>query len=302
MKITVFGGAGFLGSHVCDKLSDAGHDVIVFDLKKSLWLRSDQQMIVNDILDPNAVEDAVSGADVVFNFAGIADIGVANEKPADTVRINILGNTIILDACVKHQIKRYVFASSIYVYSQSGGIYRCSKQACELYIECYHKNNNLEYTILRYGSLYGPRTDDSNAIYRFVKEALENSKIVYYGNSNALREYIHVEDAALSSVTILGPQYANESIILTGHQPMRVGDILKMIQEMLGKQIEFDFQKNQDHAHYEITPYSFSPKVGKKLIPTLHHDLGQGILKVIESLHQKNHPDLHNVSGILIEE
>jgi UDP-glucose 4-epimerase len=301
-RVTVFGGSGFLGSHVCEKLSDAGYQVVIFDQVPSPWLREDQQMLIRDILNESDVARAVEGAEIVFNFAGIADIGEADERPSDTIKYNILGNAHILDACVKEGVKRYVFSSSVYVYSGSGGFYRCSKQACELYIENYHKVHNLEYTILRYGSLYGPRADERNAIFRFVKEAMEKRKISYSGKSEALREYIHVEDAAKISVEILLPEYANEHIVLTGHQPMTVGNLFKMIEEILGYPVESDFENSQDNGHYVISPYSFSPKIGKKLTPPLHVDLGQGILRMIEDLHKTMHPELHNVKGYLIKE
>ncbi len=301
MKVTVFGGSGFLGSHVCDKLTDAGHDVTIFDIKSSPWLKSGQTMITGDILDENAVNKAVEKASVVFNFAGIADIGEANERPADTVRYNILGNSIVLEACYKAGVERYIFASSVYVYSGSGGFYRCSKQACELYIETYNETYGLNYTILRYGSLYGPRADEKNAIYNFVLQALKDNKISYFGSPESLREYIHVEDAALASIEILKPEYSNKSIVLTGHQPMEVGNVLKMISEMLGKDINFEFERDQNNAHYEITPYSFNPKVGMKLASPLHFDLGQGILRVIEDVHKKLNPELNELHGILIK-
>jgi UDP-glucose 4-epimerase len=273
-----------------------------FDIRQSPCLRSDQQEIVGDILNINEVQSAVQNADIVFNFAGIADIGEANGRPVDTVRFNILGNTNILEACRLAGIKRYVFASSVYVYSKSGGFYRCSKQACELYIETYYENYGLEYTILRYGSLYGSRSDEHNAIYRFVLQALQENKISYFGSPEALREYIHVEDAALCSIEILKPEYANQNIILTGHQPMKVGNVLKMIAEMIGGDIKFDFGQGNTRDHYEITPYSFGPRVGKKLAPPLHVDLGQGVLKVIEEVHKKLHPELHDLNGVLVNE
>jgi len=292
MKITVFGGSGFLGSHVCDKLTEAGHGVKIFDLHESPWHHSSQQMIVGDILDQHAVDKAVEGADVVFNFAGMADLEEAGQKAIDTIKYNILGNAIILEACIRYKVKRYVFASSVYVYSKSGGFYRCSKQACELYIETYHEAFGIEYTILRYGSLYGPRADERNAIFRFIKEALEKGEISYYGSADSLREYIHVEDAARSTVEILKPEFANENIILTGHQPMRVGDLFKMIAEMLDHPINLKFNQGGSSSHYEITPYSFSPKVGKKYAPPLHIDLGQGILRAIEDQYKILNPSV----------
>ena len=302
MNIIVFGGSGFLGSHVCDKLSDAGYNVTIFDIKPSPWLRSDQKMIVGDILDEKLVQKSIKGAEVVFNFAGIADIGEANLRPIDTVRSNILGNAIILEACHLSRVKRYIFASSVYVYSMSGGFYRCSKQACELYIETYYENYGLEYTILRYGSLYGPRANEKNAIYRFVLQALADKKINYFGSPEALREYIHVEDAAECSVEILKSKYVNQSIILTGHQPMKVGNVLKMIAEMIGEDIQFEYENDPNNIHYLITPYSFSPKVGKKMAPPFHMDFGQGILRVVEDVHKRLHPEYHNINGVLVKE
>ncbi len=301
MNIIVFGGSGFLGSHVCDKLSDAGHTVTIFDIAGSKYLRDDQKMIVGDILDEQKVKQAVKGKDIVFNFAGIADIGQANNRPVDTVKYNILGNTIILEACCDSKVKRYVFASSAYVYSKSGGFYRCSKQACELYIEMFNKNYGLEYTILRYGSLYGPRAGADNAIFRFVAQALKEKKISYEGSPESLREYIHVEDAALCSIEILKPDYKNQNIILTGHQSITVGNVLKMIAEILGKDIEFVFEKDLATKHYEITPYSFNPRIGKKLTTPFHEDLGQGILRVIEEQYLEKHPDLNKEQGLFLK-
>jgi len=289
MKITVFGGAGFLGSHVCDKLSDAGHSVSIFDLVESKWLRPDQTMLIGNILDVGAVEKAILAADIVFNYAGIADLEEAMNKPRETVEVNILGNTNILEACRESNVKRYIFASTIYVYSQHGGFYRCSKQASELYIENYYQQYGLEYTILRYGSLYGTRSDKNNAIYRFVDGAVKNNKIAYGGNPESLREYIHVEDAATATVEMLDGKYSNENITLTGHQAMRVKDLLHMIQEILGKDIELEYRKEKSLAHYDVTPYSFAPKVGRKYAAPLHIDMGQGLIELIEEYSNKSY-------------
>lgn len=300
MKIVLFGGSGFLGSHVADKISEAGHDLTIVDLRPSPWLRPDQRMVTGSLLDEKLVNEVIAGADVVFNFAGIADIGEANQKPVETVKVNVLGNVTVLEACRKAGVKRYVFASSLYVYGKSGGFYRCSKQSCELYIENYHAMYGLDYTILRYGSLYGPRADRRNAIYRFVAEAMETGTITYYGAPTALREYIHVEDASLSTVEILKPEYANQNIVLTGGEPMRVGDLFKMIGEMLGKDLEIKFQYDQNSGHYQITPYAFMPRIGRKMTPHLSIDLGQGVLKVMEEVHKALHPDMQEINGFCL--
>lgn len=300
MRITVFGGAGFLGSHICDKLSDAGHSVTIVDIHPSPWLKRDQRMVTGSILDEKLVEEVVEGSDMVFNYAGIADIGEANSRPVDTARINVMGNVIALEACRKAGVRRYVFASSLYVYGKSGGFYRCSKQACEIYIENYQAMYNLPYTILRYGSLYGPRADRRNAIERFVHEALTRGIITYYGSPDALREYVHVDDASTATLEILKPEFENQNIIISGNQPMRVRDLFKMIGEILGKELEIEYQNDPNSGHYQITPYAFMPKIGRKLTPPLTVDLGQGILRVMEEEHRALHPEFTSEGGYFL--
>ena len=287
MKISVFGGSGFLGSHVADALTEDGHEVVIFDLKLSPYLRDNQKMIVGSITDKTAVEKAVKCCDVVYNFAGIADIDEARENPVKTVEINILGNTIILDACRKNKVKRFVFASSLYVYSEAGSFYRSSKQACELIVENYNKVFGLPFTILRYGSLYGPRADERNWIYKILKQALTDGKITRYGDGEEIREYIHVEDAARISKNILSKEFENQRVMISGHQQMKIKDLLIMIKEMLDNKIEIEFLPPKSDEHYEVTPYRFSPKIAKKITNNQYLDLGQGILQVLQEIHKK---------------
>ncbi|XDD45059.1 NAD-dependent epimerase/dehydratase family protein [Leptospira sp. WS39.C2] len=288
MKVLVFGGSGFLGSHVSDALSEAGHDVTIFDRNPSVYLRPNQKMIVGDLLDQNFVLSSVKGFDVVYNFAALADLNQALNKPIDTIKINVLGNSYILDACVQHKVQRFIYASTVYVFSREGGFYRCSKQSSEAYIEEYQKSFDLDYTILRYGSLYGPRSDESNGLFRIVKSALETGKITYEGSADSLREYIHVEDAAKASVVAMGEEFKNQSVVLTGQEPMKVIELLKMLAEILGRPDSVSFNEGDQVGHYVRTPYAYQPKLGRKYIPPMHVDLGQGLLQLIEEIKRDN--------------
>jgi UDP-glucose 4-epimerase len=292
MKVVVFGGAGFLGSFVADALTATGHDVVIFDRVASPYLQDRQTGIIGDILDYDDVLKAVSGADVIYNFAGIADIEAANATPIETIRINVLGNTVLLEAARNAAVKRYVFASTLYVYSHAGAFYRSSKQACELIIEDYQRAFGLPYTILRYGSLYGPRTNETNWIYSILVQCLKESKIVRYGNGEEIREYIHVWDAARTSVEILDPEFENANIIVTGQQTLRIKDLLHMISEMLGNRISVEYRGVEEDPsaanaglHYQITPYYFNPKVARKLVRNSYIDLGQGLLDLLNQIH-----------------
>lgn len=281
MKACVIGGSGFLGSHVCDHLSDAGYAVTILDQVASPWLRADQKMLVGDLLDEALLDQSVADSDVVYNFAAIADLNKALSTPIDTARVNVLGNVLVLDACRRHTVRRFIYASTVYVYSREGGFYRCSKQAAEQYVEEYQRAYGLDYTILRYGSLYGPRSDNRNGLFRIVQDALQTGVIRYVGSPEAMREYIHVEDAAWASVAALGPEFCNASVVLTGQEAMRVSDLLKMLAEILGKGASVEFVEAEQAGHYVRTPYAYQPKLGRKYVPPMHVDLGQGLLQLI---------------------
>lgn len=285
MKAIVFGGSGFLGSHVADCLTARGYTVTIFDLNPSPYLLPEQTMVEGDILDEEAVHDAIAGQDVVYNFAGIADLDDATTKPKLTVQLNVQGNLNIMEGCLRTPVRRFVYASTIYVYSQKGGFYRCSKQAAEIYIEEYQRRYGLNFTILRYGTLYGPRADERNSIFRYLKQALEKRRIVCQGNGEELREYIHVSDAARLTVDILHEEYQNCHIIITGHYPMKFKEMLLMIGEILGGNIIIDFIGDESGDHYTLTPYSFVPKIGHKLVNHRYLDMGQGLLECLHEMY-----------------
>jgi UDP-glucose 4-epimerase len=287
-NVIVFGGAGFIGSHVADELYKRGYDVTIFDIKTSPYLQEGQKMIVGDLLDENLIRQAIANKQIVYNFAGIADIDICAQNPIDTIKYNVLGNAILLEAATKMNVERFVFASSVYVYSDSGAFYKNSKQASELFIESYRQQYGLAYTVLRYGSLYGPRSDERNSIFRLVKNALENGEINYNGTGDEMREFIHVLDAAKLSVDILSNDFINEYVVLTGNQRMKYKDLLLMIKEMLNQKIEIKYHANIAKTHYTITPYNYTPKLGKKMVNNPHIDMGQGILQMLELLQKNN--------------
>jgi len=284
MRALVIGGSGFLGSHVADALQAEGHEVSVYDRRPSPWVGPGQRMICGDLLDADALDRAVAGCDVVYNFAALADLNQALRRPLETVQVNVLGNVQVMEACRRHGVARFLYASTVYVYSREGGFYRCSKQAAEHYVEEFQRVYGLDYTILRYGSLYGPRADESNGLFRVVKAALQNGRVSYQGSPDAMREYIHVEDAARASVVALGEEFRNRNVVLTGQQTMRVEDLLKMLAEILGYADDVLFIDGEYEGHYVRTPYAYQPRLGHTYTPPLHVDMGQGLLQLIDEV------------------
>jgi UDP-glucose 4-epimerase len=284
-KVVVVGGSGFIGSHVADQLSCAGYQVTIYDITESSWLRADQSMVVGDIQNEEKLKHTIKGSYAVYNFAALADLNQALDQSLKTAQINIVGNINVMEACRVNKVERFVYASTVYVHSREGGFYRCSKQASESYVEEYQQTYGLDYTILRYGSLYGRRAGQDNGIYRIVKSALEDGVIRYEGNKDSLREYIHVEDAAKISVECLQGKFKNESVVLTGQEPMRVIDMLKMLAEIMNlPEDAVEFLDTDYAGHYIRSPYAYMPKIGRKYIPSMHVDLGQGLLQVIDEI------------------
>jgi UDP-glucose 4-epimerase len=284
MKILVTGASGFLGSHIADALSEAGHEVALFDLEPSPWLRPDQVMLIGNVLDADAVRSAMAGRDVVYHLAAVADIDEALDTPRKTVEVNVMGTLNMLEAAREAKARRFVFASSIYVYSNEGSFYRTTKRAGEQLIEDFRERFDLPFTVLRFGSLYGPRADATNGVYRLLAQALTERRVDYYGTGEEVREYIHVLDAAAMALDILAPEFTNQFIHLTGRERMTSRDMLSMIREMLGGQIELGFRATAQPGHYVQTPYNYTPKLGRRLIRSTYIDLGLGLLDCLQEL------------------
>ncbi len=300
-KAIVLGGSGFLGSHVADALSDEGYEVTLFDIRESKYIRDDQKQILGDILDIESVCKAIEGHDYVYHMAGIADIDECYQKPVETVKFNILGTTHVLEACVKASVKKLVFASSAYVYSESGSFYRVSKQACENLIESYSEKYNLDYVILRYGSLYGPRTDRRNSLYRVCEDALTKHEVVYGGTGDEKIEFIHAYDASKMSVQVLEDEFTNQNIMLTGADRINYKDLLSMVSEMMHQKVKVNYVEKKSGTHYKQSPYSFSPKFARKLTINPRVDLGQGLLNLLGEIHGELHPELQEKFGMLMK-
>ena len=118
-----------------------------------------------------------------------------------------------------------------------------------------------------------------------MKSALETGELHYKGHPEAMREYIHVEDAAHASIVALGEEFRNESVVLTGQEPIQVSEMYKMLGEILSLPDDSIRISTENYVgHYVRTPYAYKPKIGRKYIPPVHVDLGQGLLQLIEYL------------------
>ncbi|MDH3745760.1 MAG: NAD(P)-dependent oxidoreductase [Acidobacteriota bacterium] len=292
-RALVTGGSGFLGSFIADVLTEKGLEVTIFDRQPSPYLGSGQSMVVGDVRNSEALVSAAEGADAVFHFAALADLNEAHARARETTETNILGTVNALQAAQQVGASRFLFASTVYVYSRAGGFYRCSKQACEAYIEEFQVQAGLPFTILRYGSLYGPRSGESNGVYRLLKQAAQEGRVAAIGHPDDTREYLHVEDAARLSVEALEKDYENRRLVITGSHPTRLRDLFTMFSEILGQKLDIEYQEPETNhdTHYRVTPYTFTPRTGHKLTARHSVDMGQGVLQLLEELHGEAQTD-----------
>lgn len=264
MKITVLGGSGFIGSHVADELSRRGHKVTIFDKKKSKWVTNNQKMLIGDIFNYKMLEKAIKGSQIVYNFAALADLDRAMKEPLISARTNILGTVHALNLCHKYNIKRFIHASSIYANSSQGGFYSCSKRAADDYVQEFNKSYKINYTILRFGSVYGLRSDKSNGLRKIIDKAVWHNKIIYQGSKKAVREYINVLDAAYASAEVLKKIYKNKCIILTGSKTLKIRDFLKLLSKNLNINSKIIFKNKKNSPHYIKSPNLYKMIKGKK--------------------------------------
>jgi len=127
-----------------------------------------------------------------------------------------------------------------------------------------------------------------------LQQALDDKCITYGGNGEAVREYIHVTDAARLSLQILEQKYANRHLVLTGTERMRVRDVMQMIAEILPGDVRLEFAEGNPVSHYTMTPYAYQPNIGHKLVGTDFVDLGQGLLECIGDFQIRQESDRHD--------
>lgn len=283
MKVLIYGGSGFLGRNLANYLNKKKHKVTVFD-KKKIHFDKNIKFIKGNILNLKQVKKATKGQDIVYNLAGISDIGDSIKNPISTTRINILGSVFTLEAAVKYTVKRYIFASSIYVLSRQGGFYKTSKKSVESFIEEYNKKNKLKYTILRFGSVYGNESDPRNGIKKILKSALNNKNIIYGGTSRAERRFLHVNDAIKASTAILKKKYVNKSVLITGNKKIKIKNLIKTIQRILKIKKKVFFKRKPMMGHYDTNPFNDKPKKQIKYMVKPTISLSQGIINIISSL------------------
>ena len=228
MKILVTGGAGFIASHVTDAYLAAGHQVVVVDdlsSGKLANLPAGAKFYHLDVCDP-ALEEVFASElpDVVNHHAAQISVPRSIEDPLQDARVNVLGLINVLQCCVKYNVKKVIFISSGgAIYGEASqyptseeytpkplSVYAVNKLSGESYLHFYHHQYALNYTVLRYANVYGPRQDalgEAGVVSIFVEKLLSGQTPTVYAYPDEpegmIRDYVYVADVARANLLAL---------------------------------------------------------------------------------------------------
>lgn len=297
-RIAVIGGAGYIGSHIVDKLIQAGHDVMVYDMMR--MHRTDVPSIVMDVLNPSQVNVLLTGGyGAVYMLAAMANVNDIYNNPVEACDVNIRAVVNVLEAARKNKIPRVILSSTVWVYEmidekdrakpvsedvqfhphQVNHIYTATKLAAEQYCVAYQKLYGQAYTILRYGIPYGPRARTGTVITNFVSNALAGIPIKIQGDGSQGRNFVYVEDLADGNVLALRPEAANKTYNLDGLRPVSIREIAEIVQSLIpGTVVEYTEARPGDFRGFSASYERATRELGWK--PTT--DIHEGIKHYVE--------------------
>ena len=250
MRVLVTGGAGFIGSHVVEKLLEQGVEVYVYDLPflRQGFSIKDAMFIPGSILDLESVRVAMVGMHAVYHLAAIADVKDVYEDPYYAEAVNVRGTINVLEAARRAKVPRLIYGSTTWVYSEADDnvvdedtplkpplhLYTATKLTSEYYCICYDKLYGVTSTILRYGIPYGPRARDEAVIPTFVSKALKGEPLTIAGDGSHYRQFVYVEDLAKGNVLALNPIAMHRTYNLDGAEKITIRQIAETIQRIIG--------------------------------------------------------------------
>ena len=299
MRITVTGGAGFIGSHLVDRLIEDGHTVQVIDnlyTGNKEFVHSKAQFVELDIRDPklySVLEEF--RPDYIFHEAAQTEVSTSMSNPMLDCDINLMGLINLLNAAVKLDVKKFLMPSSAAVYGNldtlplneemlgnPSSFYGLTKLTTEHYLRIYHEAFGLPYICYRYSNVFGPRQGnggEGGVISIFAKAIVQGSPIIIYGDGKQTRDFIYVDDVV--EANILGMQHQVTGIynVSTGISSS-VNLLVDEFRNISGKDIEVVYDKPRlgDIRDSVLA----TDKSEKELLFTAKYNLHDGLIKTYE--------------------
>jgi UDP-glucuronate 4-epimerase len=266
MNILVTGGAGFIGSHVCERLLQDGHSVWAFDDLNNFYdpvlkrrnvrdiqkLAQTFQFVQGDLVDRAAVDELFAGVkfDQVIHLAARAGVRPSLEEPALYQRVNVEGTVNVLEAARHRGVKKILIASSSSVYGVNSKVpfaesdpifrpispYAASKLACEALGHVYHHVYHMDVAMLRFFTVYGPRQRPDLAIHKFAGLIRAGKPIPVFGDPDkTARDYTYISDILDGVIACTQKEFGYEIFNLGGSQPVKLSRLIELLEGALGR-------------------------------------------------------------------
>ena len=273
MKVLITGAAGFIGSHLTERLLTDGNHVIGVDnfddfydpqvkrrnIEKSL---ADENfgLIEADIRDSSAMDEAVGqGVETIVHLAARAGIRPSIEQPVLYADVNINGTVVMLEAARQHNVRKFIFGSSSSVYGNNEKVpfaeadnvdypispYAATKKACELICHTYHSLYKIDITCLRFFTVYGPRQRPDLAIHKFARLIEEGKSIPVFGDGSMMRDFTYIDDIIAGTVAAMDKCSGYNIYNLGESEPIRLGELIEYIEQALGKKAKKEYLPKQ---------------------------------------------------------
>jgi UDP-glucose 4-epimerase len=262
MKILVTGAAGFIASHVADAYVDAGHEVVIVDdLSRGSLINVNPKarFYQCDIRDQAAIEKIFQAEKpaIVNHHAAQMDVRRGVHEPLFDADVNILGSINLLRATIAHNVKRFIYIASagagygepqVDLVGEDYPInpitpYGISKHTVEHYLFTFGFLYGLEYVVLRYGNVYGPRQSsqgEAGVFAIFSEQMLDGVQPVIYGDGNKVRDYVYISDVVAANVAAL-ERGTNEIFNIGTGAETRDLEVFQTVRSLLGKEVEPKF-------------------------------------------------------------
>ena len=303
MKALVTGGAGFIGSHIVDRLLQDGHQVIVLDdlstgHRENLAENKKLEIVEGDIRDFTTVNKCMQGVDWVFHKAAVASVPKTVNDPIGSSKVNYQGTLHVLEAARQNRAKRVVFASSAALYGDEPTLpklesmlpvtlspYAVDKLASEYACGMYTKLYGLETVSLRYFNVYGPRQDPSSpysgVISIFADKLNQGTAPTIFGDGEQTRDFVYVSDVVEANMQAATTESAVGQVInIATGKKITLNELLKIFCDI--KQLEFNAEY-QDPRQGDIKEsYANVNKAASVLDWSSTVELNQGLRKLIE--------------------
>jgi len=275
MNFLVTGGAGFIGSHVCERLLQTGHAVWAFDdlndfydpalkrrnLRDLQSLAKPFEFIHGDLTEPAAVRELFAAVkfDQVIHLAARAGVRPSLEQPALYQRVNVEGTVNLLEAARKAGVRKFIIASSSSVYGVNSKVpfaeadpifcpispYAASKLACEALGHVYHHVYGFDVVMLRFFTVYGPRQRPDLAIHKFARLISQGKPIPVFGDGSSARDYTYVSDTLDGILACTQREFGYQIYNLGESQTVTLHRLIELLESVLGKKAVLDRQPAQ---------------------------------------------------------